>query len=93
MKRWFALAAVALAVMALPAAAAGITGQYVECRTCDVYTGPCFANAEMTVGKNAVLGWKADADLLTATGFRQVGSRRDLAGIERCSGGRRLELG
>lgn len=31
--------------------------------------------------------------LLDAAGFLQVESRRDLAGIERCSGGRRLELG
>jgi hypothetical protein len=60
MKRWFALSAVALVVAALPAGAAGLTGQYVECRTCDVWTGPCFANAEMTAGKNAVLGWKVD---------------------------------
>ena len=58
MKRWFALAAVALVVVALPASAADITGQYVECRNCDVWTGPCFANAEMTAGKNAVMGWK-----------------------------------
>jgi hypothetical protein len=60
MARWFALAAVALIVVALPAGAAGLSGQYVECRTCDVWTGPCFANAEMTAGKNAVLGWKVD---------------------------------
>ena len=31
--------------------------------------------------------------LLAAVGFRSVASRRDLAGIERCSGGRWLELG
>jgi hypothetical protein len=60
MKRWFALAAVALVVVALPASAAGLTGQYVECRTCDVWTGPCFANAEMIAGKNAVMGWKVE---------------------------------
>jgi hypothetical protein len=58
MKRWLTLAAVALVVVALPASAADITGQYVECRNCDVWTGPCFANAEMTAGKNAVMGWK-----------------------------------
>jgi hypothetical protein len=46
--------------VALPASAAGLTGQYVECRTCDVWTGPCFANAEMIAGKNAVLGWKVE---------------------------------
>ena len=31
--------------------------------------------------------------LLAAAGFTSVASRRDLAGIERCSGGQRLELG
>ena len=64
MTRWFALAALALVVMVLPAGAAGLTGQYVECRTCDVWTGPCFANAEMTGGKNAVLGWKVEKGAL-----------------------------
>jgi len=59
MKHYFALAALAAVVVALPASA-GITGQYVECRTCDVWTGPCFANAEMIAGRNAVLGWKVD---------------------------------
>jgi release factor glutamine methyltransferase len=32
-------------------------------------------------------------ELLAAAGFGSVTSRRDLAGIERCSGGQRLELG
>jgi hypothetical protein len=51
----------ALAV-ALPAfAAPGITGAYVETRTCDVYTGPCFANSEMGLtGKEAILAWVVD---------------------------------
>src|SRR5947209_11026383 len=52
---------VALIVFAGPAQAAGLSGQYVEARTCDVYTGPCFANAEMNLtGKNAVMAWKVD---------------------------------
>jgi release factor glutamine methyltransferase len=41
-------------------------------------------------------GWDqagAVRELLRAAGFGRVGSRRDLAGIERCSGGQRLELG
>src|SRR5438270_10107316 len=43
----------------VPAQAAGITGQYVEARTCDVWTGPCFANADFNLGgKHAVLTWK-----------------------------------
>jgi hypothetical protein len=61
MTRIVAVAVLALAVLSVPASAAGITGQYVEARTCDVWTGPCFANAEMNMaGKHAVLGWKID---------------------------------
>src|SRR5947209_3648955 len=38
-----------------------VSGAYIEARTCDVWTGPCFANAEMNIGgKHAVLGWKVD---------------------------------
>jgi hypothetical protein len=61
MKRCLALAAFALVLAAAPLHAAGITGHYIEARTCDVWTGPCFANAEMNLtGKHAVLGWKVD---------------------------------
>jgi len=36
-----------------------IYGDYVEARTADVYTGPCFANGEVEMnGKEAVFGWK-----------------------------------
>ena len=35
-----------------------VIGEYVEARTCDVWTGPCFANGEMNLrGDQAVLGW------------------------------------
>jgi hypothetical protein len=38
-----------------------ISGNYVEARTADVYTGPCFANAEVgLVGDLAVFGWKVN---------------------------------
>jgi hypothetical protein len=38
-----------------------IRGQYLEARSCDVYTGPCFANAELTLaGKEAVIAWKVN---------------------------------
>lgn len=41
---------------------AEIRGQYLEARSCDVYTGPCFANGEMGMaGKEAVLAWRVDA--------------------------------
>jgi hypothetical protein len=36
----------------------GISGDYLEVRTCDIYTGPCFANAEMGLtGKEGILVW------------------------------------
>jgi hypothetical protein len=61
MTRCLALACVALLACSAPLFAGGITGQYIEARTCDVWTGPCFANAEMNLtGKHAVLGWKID---------------------------------
>jgi hypothetical protein len=60
MNRWLAFAALVLIVAVTPANA-GLTGQYVEARTCDIWTGPCFANSEMNLtGKHAVVGWKID---------------------------------
>ena len=54
--------------------AAGITGKYVEARTCDVWTGPCFANAEMNLGgKHAVLGWKVDKGTIDSVTARRAG--------------------
>jgi hypothetical protein len=36
-----------------------IYGDYIEARTADVYTGPCFANSEAgLIGNLAVFGWK-----------------------------------
>jgi hypothetical protein len=36
----------------------GIAGDYLEARTSDVYTGSCFANAEVNLaGREAVLAW------------------------------------
>ena len=48
-------------VFAAPLSArdASITGDYLEVRTADVYTGPCFANAEVNLtGKEAILAWR-----------------------------------
>ena len=56
-----ALAVSMMLITAGIASAAQITGEYLEARTCDVYTGPCFANAEMDLaGKEAVMAWKVD---------------------------------
>jgi hypothetical protein len=61
MNRWLALPAIALIAIASPARAEGLSGKYIEARTCDIWTGPCFANAEINlIGKNAVMGWKID---------------------------------
>jgi hypothetical protein len=39
--------------------AGNVSGNYMEARTADVYTGPCFANGEAEMnGREAVLGWK-----------------------------------
>ncbi|MEX2174388.1 MAG: DUF1326 domain-containing protein [Pirellulaceae bacterium] len=57
---WLAL----LAVAALPtlAPAGEISGKYLETRTCQVYTGPCFANAETGLaGREAVMAWTIEA--------------------------------
>lgn len=55
------LAACVLLLAASTASAAKISGEYIEARTCDVYTGPCFANGEMDLtGKEALLAWKVD---------------------------------
>jgi len=35
-----------------------VSGDYLEVRSCDVYTGPCFANAEMNLtGREGMLFW------------------------------------
>lgn len=58
---------IALALMlAIPAAAqtppaGNISGHYAEFRNADVYTGPCFANAEVGLtGEEAILAWHVD---------------------------------
>ncbi len=40
---------------------ATIEGNYMEMRTCDIYTGPCFANAEIGLtGKQAIMAWNIE---------------------------------
>lgn len=41
--------------------ASQIAGEYIESRTCDVYTGPCFANGQIgQAGREALMAWKVD---------------------------------
>ncbi|MBI1750692.1 MAG: DUF1326 domain-containing protein [Acidobacteria bacterium] len=56
------LFALALAVVTLAAPAmAQVHGDYIEVRTADVYTGPCFANGEVGLtGHDAVLAWRVE---------------------------------
>ena len=57
----FVVLVITLVWMTVPVSAAQIRGEYLEARTCDVYTGPCFANAEMDLaGKEALMAWKVD---------------------------------
>ena len=52
------LALGALTAFASNPPAPTISGSYLEVRSCDVYTGPCFANAEMNLtGKEGILVW------------------------------------
>jgi len=54
-----------LAILALAApvvADDSVTGTYLESRTCQVYTGPCFANAETALaGREAVMAWNIES--------------------------------
>lgn len=48
-----------IAICSLTAQSAQIEGDYVEARTADIFTGPCFSNAEVFIyGKQAVAAWK-----------------------------------
>ena len=57
------LSLLAFAALAIPALADdSITGTYLESRTCQVYTGPCFANAETALaGREAMLAWNIES--------------------------------
>jgi hypothetical protein len=51
-----------------------VEGAYLEARTCDVYTGPCFANAEVNeTGKEATFAWSIERGSVDGV---------DLAGLE-----------
>jgi hypothetical protein len=53
---------------------ATVRGQYVEARTCDVFTGSCFANADTGLtGKNAALAWKVESGTVAGTKIDGLG--------------------
>ncbi len=52
-------AALIIAALAVPAFAQQISGDYIETRSADVYTGQCFANGEVGLtGNEAIIGWR-----------------------------------
>jgi len=56
-----ALCGMLLSATMASAAAPQIRGDYLEARTADVFTGPCFSNAEVFItGHQAVLAWKVN---------------------------------
>jgi hypothetical protein len=58
LKQVFLVGLYIAATLASPAFA-DVTGEYMEARTCQVYTGPCFANGEVGLaGKEAVMAWR-----------------------------------
>jgi hypothetical protein len=64
MKRAIALAALIGLASTVTIAAGGkenVSGQYVEARTAEIFTGGCIMGSEAeTMGKQAVLAWKVD---------------------------------
>ena len=47
-----------VSLQAAKPAVSAISGDYLEVRSCDVYTGPCFANSEMGLtGKEGIMVW------------------------------------
>ncbi|MGE3409223.1 MAG: DUF1326 domain-containing protein [Pirellulales bacterium] len=63
-------------LLAAPVAAEEISGDYLETRTCDIYTGPCFANSEVGLsGREALMAWSIDQgqhDGVDLSGLRVV---------------------
>ena len=61
MYRLLAIFCASLLVSSAAASADDLKGDYLETRTCDVYTGPCFANGQGGLtGKDAIMAWSID---------------------------------
>jgi hypothetical protein len=60
MRSYMVALSIVLALVCLPAAAQAqkISGDYLETRSADIYTGACFANGEVNlVGNEAIMAW------------------------------------
>src|SRR5215471_12705292 len=97
MKPAIALVAVIGLASTVSIAAGGkgtVTGQYVEARTAEVFTGGCIMGSEAeTVGKQAVLAWKVDRGTVNGVSIDGLSVVAALAGdrnlgIEEIGGGK-----
>jgi hypothetical protein len=94
MIRCLILSAAVLVAVTAPLSAAEISGQYLEARTCEVFTGPCFANADTALGgKHAVMAWKVNKgtlDNVTLDGLSVVAviAASDTLGLKQTSSGK-----
>src|SRR4030095_16938639 len=76
MKNFISLCVLALSTVSLLAgnSAPSISGDYLEVRSCDVFTGPCFANAEMHLaGKEGLLVWSVREGSWKGTSLNGLG--------------------
>ena len=75
MKNLICISLLTLAASALFAGnTPAISGDYLEVRSCDVYTGPCFANAEMNLtGKEGMMFWKVREGNWNGTSLKGLG--------------------
>jgi len=79
MRRFMFLAALAIIVpmLAVTSQAQHISGDYIETRSADVWTGPCVANGEVNLaGDQAILAWrvtKGDWNGVALDGLSVVG--------------------
>jgi hypothetical protein len=63
MKKFFATATATVLLLAgaVTSANAAMKGDYVEVRSSDIYTGPCFANSEVNLeGRQAMMMWRVN---------------------------------
>src|SRR5881227_997179 len=85
-------------VLMFPGPSVAVRGQYVEARTCDVFTGSCFANADTGLtGKNAVLAWKVTSGTVSGTrldglGVVAVVAARETLGLKQSAPGKAIVI-
>ena len=85
-------------MLTMNVSATTVRGQYVEARTCDVFTGSCFANADTGItGKHAVLAWKIEAGTVNGVkidglGVVAVVAARETLGLKQSGPGRGIVI-